>query len=156
MAVLRCIWIGKPKEPFFRDAAQHYLRRLQGFFTVEIVELKDAPGKLPPGERVLSEGRAILSRVGPRDRLIGLDERGEQASSRRLAERLSRWTEDANSRPCFVVGGAFGLSDEVRAAAHGLLSLGTLTLPHELARVVLLEQLYRAATILKGLPYHHG
>jgi 23S rRNA (pseudouridine1915-N3)-methyltransferase len=156
MAAIRLIAVGKPKEPFFRDAAEHYLARLAGFFSVELTEVKDAPGRLPPGERARREGKAILSRLERRDRLVGLDERGEAFSSRALAGRLARWTEDANFRPCFVIGGAYGLSEEVRAAAYGLVSLGPLTLPHELARVVLLEQLYRAATIIRGLPYHHG
>jgi 23S rRNA (pseudouridine1915-N3)-methyltransferase len=88
---------------------------------------------------------------------VVLDERGDAWSSRELAAKLKAW-EDGARTPCFIVGGAFGLSDEVRerARANGaLFSLGRITLPHELARVVLLEQLYRAASINKGLPYHH-
>lgn len=81
---------------------------------------------------------------------------GSSYSSEEFAAGLEKWLEDPIRRPCFILGGAFGLSDEVRERCDRLISLGPMTLPHELARVVLLEQLYRAMTILKGTGYHHG
>ncbi len=155
VAAIRFIWVGKLKEQFSIKAAEHYWKKLDRFHSLEETMLKDAPGKLPPTDKSLREGRAILEKVTPLDMAVVLDEKGRELTSRQLAAKLRFWTEDPNRRPCFIVGGPFGLSDEVRDRAHFSLSLSRLTLPHELARVMLLEQLYRAASINKGLPYHH-
>lgn len=152
---LRCVFVGKLKEPFFKQAAEHYIKKLGRFHKLDLVELKDAPGKLPPEDKRLREGRALLEALDPKNFVIILDERGKELESRSLAANLQRWTEDPGRTPCFVIGGPFGHSDEVRARADLLLSLGKATWPHELCRVMLLEQLYRAASINKGLPYHH-
>ncbi len=154
---LFCLFVGKCRETSLREAADLYALKLSRLARCEIALIKDAAPALPAPEKCLREGRDILSRLDPRHLPIALDERGDNWSSRELAARLKAW-EDAARTPCFIVGGAFGLSEEVRerARAHGaLFSLGRITLPHELARVVLLEQLYRAASINKGLPYHH-
>jgi 23S rRNA (pseudouridine1915-N3)-methyltransferase len=87
--------------------------------------------------------------------VVILDEHGDRLTSRQLADFVRKWTDAPNQRPVFVIGGPFGLSDEVKAAARARIRLSDMTLPHELARLVLLEQLYRAATILKNMPYHH-
>ncbi len=84
-----------------------------------------------------------------------LDEHGERLTSRKLAANLTKWTDMPGVEPTFVIGGPFGLSDEVKAAARHSVRLSDMTLPHELARLTLLEQLYRAACIQKGIPYHH-
>jgi len=119
----------------------------------------DPAGLLPDLWRLLADrmGLTLDLRLAPGAVPVILDERGEPWSSRELAAKLKAW-EDAARTPWFLVGGAFGLSDEVRERARvggAMFSLGRITLPHELARVVLLEQLYRAASINKGLPYHH-
>jgi len=152
---VRFLWVGKLKEAFFRDAAAHYQARLKPLLPFEETAVRDAPGKLPPAEKSERECRALLEAMGPKDFVVCLDERGQELASRQLADKLRSWTEDPNPRPCFVVGGAFGLNEAVRGRARFVWSLGRLTLPHELARVVLLEQVYRAAAILKGIPYHH-
>lgn len=150
------LWVGRLKKPYWKAAAEHYLASLGRLHGLEEVLLKDAPGTLAPAEAVAWEGKRILEKLGPGDRLVVLDERGRQATSVQLAELLRSWLEDPARTACLVVGGAHGLSPEVLARADLSLSLGPLTLPHELARVVLLEQLYRAAAILRGLPYHHA
>ncbi len=155
MSVLRLLVVGKLKEPFFREAAAHYRERLGRFYSVEETVLRDAEARLPAAEKRVRESRALLEALGPKDMLVCLDERGKDLASRELAKRLQGWTEDPNVRPCFAVGGAYGLTDELRQRAKLVLRLGRMTLPHELARVVLLEQLYRAASIIRGLPYHH-
>lgn len=152
---VRCVFVGRLKEKCFHAAAEHYLKKLRRFYKVELVELKDAPGKLPPEEKKRREARALLDALKPKDFAVVLDERGQELPSRRLAANLRRWTEDPGRTPCFVIGGPFGLTDEVRARADLLFALGKATWPHELCRVMLLEQLYRAASINKGLPYHH-
>jgi len=154
---LQCLFVGKAREAALREAADLYALKLSRLARCDVVLVKDAPSALPAPEKCLREGRDILARLDARCVPVALDERGENWSSRELAARLKAW-EDSARTPCFIVGGAFGLSDEVRErakAAGALFSLGRITLPHELARVVLLEQLYRAASINKGLPYHH-
>ena len=156
-AQLHCLFVGKCREASLREAADLYALKLSRLARCDILLVKDAASALPAPEKCLREGRDILSRLDPRHLPVVLDERGENWSSRELATRLKSW-EDAARTPCFIVGGAFGLSDEVRERARtggALFSLGRITLPHELARVVLLEQLYRAVSINKGLPYHH-
>ncbi|MBU1228958.1 MAG: 23S rRNA (pseudouridine(1915)-N(3))-methyltransferase RlmH [Proteobacteria bacterium] len=156
-AQLYCLFVGKCREAALREAADLYALKLSRLARCELALVKDAPAALPAQEKSLREGRDMLARLDPRHVPVALDEGGEMWTSRQLAARLKAW-EDAARAPCFLVGGAFGLSDEVRERARAggaLFSLGRITLPHELARVVLLEQLYRAASINKGLPYHH-
>jgi len=149
------VWVGKLKEPFSREGCDLYWKKLSRFYSLDEAVIRDAPGKLPPADKNRCEGEGILGRFKKGDVPILLDERGDRLTSRKLADRLRQWTEAPNQRPVFVIGGPFGLSDEVRAAARGTIRLSDLTLPHELARLVLLEQLYRAATILANMPYHH-
>jgi 23S rRNA (pseudouridine1915-N3)-methyltransferase len=138
-------WIGKTKEAAIQSLTDDYLNRLRRYADVEGVALKD--------EAALLKTCARGSRAHT---LVLLDGKGKQFSS----EELARWLDDYqshNSSPLlFAVGAADGFSDEARQAAAWMLSLGKMTLAHELARVVLLEQLYRAFTILKGHPYHCG
>jgi len=156
-AQIVCLFVGKCREAALREAAEVYALKLSRLARCEVLTVKDAPAALPAPEKSQREGRDLLTRLDPRCVPVALDERGEMWSSRELAARLKAW-EDAARSPCFIVGGAFGLSIDVRErakASGALFSLGRITLPHELARVVLLEQLYRAASINKGLPYHH-
>jgi 23S rRNA (pseudouridine1915-N3)-methyltransferase len=155
MKTLSFLWIGSLKKAWWREACEHYAKRLGRFHSINETVLKDAPGKLPEQERRRHEGARILEKLSPGDFAVVLDESGTQLGSRELAERLRTWIEDPGRAPCFVIGGAFGISDEVLQRADFAWSLGKLTLPHELARVVLLEQIYRASTILAGAPYHH-
>ncbi len=125
------------------------------FFKLDEAMVKDAPGKLPPADKNRKEGEGILAKLKPGDVLIILDEHGDRLTSRELAKRVQKWTDAPNQRPVFAIGGPFGLSDEVKKAARHKIRLSDMTLPHELARLLLLEQLYRAGTILKNMPYHH-
>lgn len=155
MRELRLIFVGRLKEPFFREACAHYLTKLQRSCPVREVTVKDGPSKLPTAGRVAHEGKELLRALGPKDFLVCLDERGIRPTSRELAGLLQGWWESPGRTAALCVGGPFGLADEVKARADLTLSLSPLTLPHELARLVLLEQLYRAASILAGSPYHH-
>ncbi len=158
MRAIRLIAVGKLKQAFHRDAAAHYAKAVGRSFRLEITEVKDGPAKLAPPERAAWEGEKILAALdagGVRDLPLCLDERGAARDSEAFATWLAGHLEDHNRRPCFIVGGAFGLAGAVKAPPAQLVSLGPMTLPHELARVVLLEQLYRAATIMAGSPYHH-
>lgn len=142
---LTIAWIGKTKDRAIQDLTDKYLERLAHYANVESLSLKD-DGKL----LMLSGGKS------ERHTLIALDSRGKQLSSESLAEFLRGHQNRGSAHLVFAVGGADGLSEQVKNTAAFTLSLGKMTLSHELARVVLLEQLYRAFTILKGHPYHVG
>lgn len=143
---LKVTWIGKTKEPAIQSLTDEYLKRLSRYAEVEGSSLKD--------EEALLKLSAPNAR--PRHTLVLLDGRGKQFSSEELAKFLGDY-QDRNPLPLlFAVGAADGFSDQARQAASLVLSLGKMTLAHELARVVLLEQLYRALTILKSHPYHIG
>jgi 23S rRNA (pseudouridine1915-N3)-methyltransferase len=141
-------WIGKTKEPAIQALTDDYLKRISRYVQVEAVTLRDEAGVL-----------ALAGRTGKssaKSTLVLMDSRGKELSSEQFARFVGDY-QDRNPLPLiFAVGGADGFSDEIKAAAQRTISLGKMTLPHELARVVLLEQVYRAFTILKGHPYHSG
>lgn len=155
MSKIGFIWVGKLKESFSRDGCALYWKKLSRFFSLDESMVKDAAGKLPPADKNRKEGEGILAKIKPGDVIIIMDEYGERLTSRELAKRVQKWTDAPNQRPVFVIGGPFGLSDEVKKVARHKIRLSDMTLPHELARLLLLEQLYRAGTILKNMPYHH-
>jgi len=140
---LRIAWIGKTKEPAIQTLTDDYLKRLSHYADAQGIALKD-------------ESALLKLRGRQPSALVLLDSRGKQLSSEEFAQFLGNH-QDRNPSPLiFAVGPASGFTAETRQEANLLLSLGKMTLAHELARVVLLEQLYRAFTILKGHPYHLG
>lgn len=150
---LKVAWIGKTKEPAIESLTNEYLKRLSRYGEVEGVSLKDEEALLVLSGRAASGKGA---RPQKKHTLVLLDPRGKQLSSEELAAYLQD-QQDRNPLPLlFAIGPADGFSDEARKSAALHLSLGKMTIAHELARVVLLEQLYRACTILKGHPYHLG
>ncbi|MFO7877908.1 MAG: 23S rRNA (pseudouridine(1915)-N(3))-methyltransferase RlmH [Desulfovermiculus sp.] len=152
---IKIICIGKIKKSYWQEAAHTYAQRLKRFCSLYTLEVKDGPKHLPPEKRMQVEAQAILAKTSPQDFLISLDSQGMSLSSPQLAAKLKSWLENPGQNPCFLLGGADGLATELIAQSSSVLSLGPLTLPHELARIVLLEQLYRASTILHNHPYHH-
>ena len=154
MKAIRLIVVGQARAAYFRKAAAHYLTALGRYVPAEEIVVRDGKSS-DPARRKAEETKTILSRLAPRDFLVVLDEGGRSLPSRELAVRLRTWLDDPGRTPCFVVGGAFGLAPEILTRADVTLALGPGTLPHELARVVLYEQLYRAAAIGAGAPYHH-
>jgi len=149
---LRLLAVGKLC-PAYRQAGDEYLKRLRRYASIQEVEIKEA-SRAPTGVVQRREEAARLRAKLPGDAfLIALDREGTYLTSEALAHQLNRWSESPRSL-AFLIGGSTGLADEIRQAAAFRWSLGPLTLPHELARVVVLEQLYRAFTILRGEPYH--
>lgn len=151
---IRVAWIGRNKEPAIQSLTDEYLKRISRYVEVEAFAVKDEAAilSLARGERRSGGQR---ERRNERHKLVLLDSRGKQYSSEELAALLER--EQVNAVPLlFAIGGSDGFSEEARRQASITLSLGKMTLPHELARVVLVEQLYRAFTILKNHPYHLG
>ncbi|CAM4246927.1 23S rRNA (pseudouridine(1915)-N(3))-methyltransferase RlmH [Corallococcus exiguus] len=151
---VRLLSIGKDRSGLFEPAVQEYARRLEHYTRFELLELTEASGrKLKPGEAKSAEAAAILGKRKPQDWIVALDERGTLLDSVELARYVAK-AQTGSKDLLFVIGGDEGLDDSVRGAAHQVISLSRMTLPHRLARVVLIEQLYRAFTILKGEPYH--
>jgi 23S rRNA (pseudouridine1915-N3)-methyltransferase len=144
---LKIAWIGKTKEPAIHSLTAEYLKRLSRYAPIESLELASEGALLKQLEK--SAGRTAPL-------LVLLDFRGKQLSSEELAEFLDHHQTRGTQTLLFAIGPADGFTDSARKAASICLSLGKMTLAHELARVVLLEQLYRAFTILKGHPYHSG
>ncbi len=137
--------IGKPKLPFARAGIDEYLHRLQPFTPARIEYLKAGSAD--------TESAALLARSEGFHRIV-LDERGEQITSRVLAGRIATWEQSRTKGLALLIGGADGHSPTLRTSAAWLWSLSRLTLQHELALLIALEQLYRAYTIKAGLPYH--
>ncbi len=143
---IKVSWIGKTKEPAIAALTEEYLKRISRYVSVEGVTLRDES--------------ALLAKFGKsaaaKSTLVLMDSRGKEFSSEQFARFLGDH-RDRNPLPLvFAVGGADGFTDSARSAAQQVISLGKMTLAHELARVILLEQIYRAFTILKGHPYHSG
>jgi 23S rRNA (pseudouridine1915-N3)-methyltransferase len=138
------------------DGADDYLKRLRRFFPVEVVEVPEEDlNRRSPEEVLAAEARKILKRIPSGAYVVALDrERGEPVSSEKLARRLNSLGLSGRSHVAFILGGPLGLSPEVLKRVDALVSFGPVTLPHALARVVLLEQLYRAAKIHRGEKYH--
>lgn len=145
----RFVWIGKTKEKNWRALQDKYLQRLSHFVKYEITEIKESAAH----EGVQIESKRILENVNQSSFVCLLDVQGKRISSPELAQIVEMWQNRGFKEIAFVIGGQSGVSAEVVNRADYSLSLSGLTLTHEMARVVLAEQLYRAYTIIKGFPY---
>jgi 23S rRNA (pseudouridine1915-N3)-methyltransferase len=153
------ICVGKLKEKYLKQAIDEYSKRLSRYCKLEIVEVADekAPESMSAGEEAvvkLKEGEKILKNIKENAYVIALAIEGKQLSSEGLAEEMERLGVGGNSHLIFVIGGSLGLSDEVLTRANDLLSFSKMTFPHQLMRVILLEQIYRGYRINSGAPYH--
>ncbi len=146
--------VGKLKEPHFREAAEEYLKRLGAYARVDVTEVPDRDVSGDEARAVREEADDILRSVPDGAHVVLLDEGGKQTDSVAFSEWLGDLMVGGTSHVAFVVGGTAGVDGRVRAAASRRLSLSEMTLPHQLARVVLLEQVYRALRIMRGEPYH--
>jgi 23S rRNA (pseudouridine1915-N3)-methyltransferase len=144
---LQIAWIGKTKEPAIQSLSAEYMKRIARFVPAESHELAAENALFKLADRAAGRTAPVL---------ILLDSRGRQFTSEEFAELLRDQQDRGTQNLLFAVGPADGFSDEARSSADLILSFGKMTLAHELARVVLLEQIYRAFTILKGHPYHTG
>jgi len=148
------IAIGQRQPRWADDAVAEFLKRFPADFSVALRQLKPEPRDGRPPERIRSaEGERLRAALPAGCVAVALDERGRDLTSAAFAEQLGRWRDRGDS-PAFVIGGPDGLTEEFRRGAHLLLRLSSMTLPHALARVLLVEQLYRAWSILSRHPYH--
>ena len=148
---IRFIWPGKTKDEHLRALVNEYLKRLQRFVRCELIETREVRGS--DRSSVEKESRRILEAIPTGSVAVLLDVKGREWSSQELAAEVGRWENDSIKEITIVIGGQDGVSSEVAARAQKRWRLSRLTLTHEMARVVALEQVYRAYTINRGLPY---
>jgi len=156
---IKIIAVGKIKEKYIQEGIREYSKRLSRYCTLEVIEIDDekAPENLSDKEMDIvkqKEGERILAKVPQNSFLISLVIEGKQLSSEELAEKIETLMIDGTSDICFVIGGSLGLSDEVVSRSNFKLSFSKMTFPHQLMRMILLEQIYRGWRIIKGEPYH--
>ncbi|MEH6951588.1 23S rRNA (pseudouridine(1915)-N(3))-methyltransferase RlmH [Nitrobacter sp. NHB1] len=155
------IAIGRLKQGPERELADRYRGRLDdigrklGFRGLDVHEIPESRAR-DAGQRIREEAAAIFALVPEGAALVALDEKGKNIDSAAFADHLGRWRDESVASTVFVVGGADGLSPELRRKARLSVAFGAATWPHQIVRVMLLEQIYRAATILAGHPYHRG
>jgi 23S rRNA (pseudouridine1915-N3)-methyltransferase len=148
---------GKTTERYISEGVEIYMARLGKYCKSEIITIPDLRNtrNMPPEEQKAREGKQLLKALNRDDYLVLLDERGKEFTTQGFASWLKGRMLAANKRLVFAIGGSWGFSDEVKAAAGCALSLSKMTFTHQLVRLVFAEQLYRAFTVIRGEPYHH-
>lgn len=153
------IAIGKLKEKYWQDAISEYSKRMKSYCNLQIIELKESPLRANPSaadEQAVkdAEGADILSKIKPSDYVITLEIKGKGLSSEQLAEKINTLGIDGKSSIVFVIGGSLGLSESVSKRSDFKLSFSAMTFPHQMMRVILLEQVYRSFKINRNEAYH--
>jgi 23S rRNA (pseudouridine1915-N3)-methyltransferase len=153
---LKFIWGGSHADDELANQLETYLKRIKHFFPLEVVEVRPERGRQSENDVAIMRAQSarLLTAIPDRGYTVVLDERGQVFDSLKFAQWLERLTTDSPHGVNFVVGGDVGLDDSVRSRADKLLSLSAMTLPHQLARVILLEQIYRACTLMRNIRYH--
>ena len=152
---IKLVTVGKLKEKYLKDGIAEYVKRLGRFTKFEMIELPDDKASHLENQQILDkEGNHILSKINDKEFVIVLAIEGQQFPSEEFSKRLSNVTVRGFSDITFVIGGSLGLSTAVKKRANLMMSFGKLTLPHQLMRLVLVEQIYRAFMIQQGSPYH--
>ncbi|KMJ55298.1 50S rRNA methyltransferase [Bacillus sp. LL01] len=153
------ISVGKLKEKYLKQGIAEYTKRLGAYAKIDLIEVADekAPENLSEADMEIvkqKEGERILAKIGPDTHVITLEIKGKQLTSEYLAKEIDQLATYGKSKIAFVIGGSLGLSDDVMQRSNYALSFSKMTLPHQLMRLVLLEQVYRAFRINRGEPYH--
>jgi 23S rRNA (pseudouridine1915-N3)-methyltransferase len=150
---LKVLWVGKTRDHWVRDAVEEYAGRIKRYCPLELAEVREEKGA-EATEQQRRECERLEKQIPPGATLVLLDERGEQMDSPGLAGFIGKQRDSGISELVFVIGGAYGFSEEFRKRGK-LLALSKMTFTHQMVRAFLLEQIYRAFTILNGEPYHH-
>ena len=150
------IWPASSSEKDFEEAIDRYLKRIRHFYPIEVIEVSAERGRQTQSDAATmrSQSSRLVAAIPARGTVVVLDERGQMLDSLKFARWLERLTIDSPHGIHFVVGGDVGFDDTVRNRADKVLSLSAMTLPHQVARVVLLEQIYRACTLIRNIRYH--
>lgn len=152
----RIIWGGSHADAELSAAAERYLNRIKHFFPIEVIDVPPERGRQGLSDVAIMRAQSarLLAAIPDRGYTVVLDERGQTIDSLKFAKWLERLTTDSPHGVNFVIGGDVGFDESVRKRADKLLALSPMTLPHQFARVILLEQLYRACTLMRNIPYH--
>lgn len=148
------ISVGKIKKDYAKAGAAEYLKRLKRYSPIEFIETKEEPAAKTPYS-LEKEAEKIIKNIQEGDFIAALSDKGKQYTSKGFADFINTIASKGTRRLCFIVGGAYGLHSSIIEGADLTLSLSQMTLPHDMARLVLLEQIYRAFTILRNEPYSH-
>ena len=154
---LKLLVVGKTNKDYVQKGLDDYFSRLQHYISLDmqvIPQLKNTKN-LSFEEIISKEGELILKEIQSYDHVVLLDERGDRFTSKQFADFIEKKRQTSIKRLTFVVGGAYGFSNQVNKAAHETISLSNMTFSHQLVRLIFAEQIYRAMTILNGEPYHH-
>ena len=157
--MIRILVVGSIKESFYKEAFAEYKKRLSRYDCIEVAEVKDekTPDKASDSVNykiLLTEGQRLLEKIKNNDFVVALAIKGRRLDSNSFAYNLDKWRSSLRGRLCFVIGGSLGLSEEVLKRADYKLSFSEMTFPHQLMRVILAEQIYRAFRIINNEPYH--
>lgn len=152
----RVLWVRSNADAEFAAAIERYVSRVRHFFPIEVTEIPPERGRQSESDVAImrAESARLIAALPDRGHVVVLDERGRQLDSLKFAKWLERMTLEQPHGVTFVLGGDVGLADSIRQRADTLLSLSAMTLPHQIARVVLVEQIYRACTLMRNIPYH--
>lgn len=157
MLSLKIISVGKLKEAYWRSAQEEYLKRLQAFVKIDILELKEEAFSQKDNFAIIKqkEAKKILEKIPANSFIVALDKGGMKVNSKELAEYLEKLQNTQISNITVVIGGPLGLDESVKQRANALVSLSAMTFTHQMSRIILLEQLYRAFMINENRPYHY-
>lgn len=147
--------IGKTKEKYLRKGIEEYLSRIQHYMKSDFREWSASKAKGSQHQIMEEEAKWVRDQMHDGDLLLLLDERGKQYSSKDFARKIEHWLMHTRGRIVFVIGGPYGFTEELKAEAKGIISLSKMTFSHQMIRIFILEQIYRAFTILKGESYHN-
>lgn len=155
---IKVICIGKTGKSFLIEGEKEYLKRLGHYIPFEKIEIPDIKNakSLQVNQIKSAEGKEFLSKIETTDDVFLLDEKGKELTSENFADFLQKKFNSGGKNLVFVIGGAYGFSDKIYARANGKIALSKMTFSHQMIRMILFEQIYRALTILKGEPYHHS
>lgn len=150
--MIKIITIGQLKEKYLKEAVEEYTKRIKKYSNIEVIELKDE-GLVEEAKAIKLEGEKIKKYISDRDYIVTLEIEGKQVSSTEFADKINNMLIE-NSNIVFIIGGSYGLSDEIKQMSKFKLSFSKMTFPHQLFRVILLEQIYRGFKILNNESYH--
>ena len=150
--MIKLITVGTIKEKYLKDAIEEYVKRIKKYTNIELIEVKDE-GLVEESKAILLEAEKIKKHLSPRDYIITMEIEGKQLTSEEFSEKLNQ-IQIENSNIVFIIGGSYGLSDEIKQLSKLHLSFSKMTFPHQLFRVLLLEQIYRCYKILNNESYH--
>lgn len=154
---IHLLCIGKTDDKKIAELTHYYTQRLPKYWNFEITEIQDVKNarNLPSELLKKEEAKLFLAHIDAADTVVLLDEKGKEYTSREFAQKLQNWQNHSAKKICFLIGGAYGFSDEIYGRAQEKLSLSKMTFTHQMIRLFFVEQLYRADQILQGKPYHN-